>query len=307
MLKQVIGTVALLAVAGSASAQVDGLLTTAKGYGAPVFTQTVQTGFGTPPNGSEISAIYCRQEGANLRMLITGSIEANFNKLSLFFGTGAAGGQNVINGANNPTNDGWASKYNGFTFDSGFSANYHLVFRRSGSAFDVDFARVGGAAGDGGRVGVGSIPTGTPNNVSISSVIGSLGNIALTVGYTTTSTSIGGGNGSAVNLADALAANAGLEFTIPYAALGLAPGQSFLLSANIGNGDYNYLSNQFAGGLPVGQSNLGSDGNGGFVSSGYSAINLNNYAGDQFILVPAPSSMALMGLGGLLAARRRRA
>ena len=56
-----IAVVALAAAAGAVQAQaIDGVLTGGDGYGAPVFIQGVQTGFGPAPNGSELGAIYCR-------------------------------------------------------------------------------------------------------------------------------------------------------------------------------------------------------------------------------------------------------
>lgn len=286
----------------NAFASIDGIREAS--YGAPLWVQSTQTQFGTPPNGSELAAFYCKPNGANLDIFIAGNLEANFNKLNIFFDT-KAGGQNQITNAN-PGNDGWLSKYGpsggpGFRFDNAFFADYMLIFRRgnfNGDKFDVDYAEIGTANGNGW-----SIPgTLTPSNAAIAPA-----GVPMTVGYTNLpgAQTIGGGTGAA-NQANALAQVNGLEFSIPYAALGLAPGTQFLLSAHVNSGDHNYLSNQFIGSMPVGQGNLGGDGVGGFNGT-VSNINLNNFVGDQYIVVPAPGALALVGMGGLLAARRRRA
>lgn len=308
-----IAVVALVAAAGAVQAQaIDGVLTGGDGYGAPVFIQGVQTGFGPAPNGSELGAIYCKSDATHLTLFFAGSLERNFNKLNVFFDT-KSGGQNTLT-SSNPTNDGWASKYNGFTFDTGFNADYMMIFRRGfddsvapfgSDVFDVDFAEIGGS--NGGRLG--RALTVTPNGTLLNNPIGSLPAFAAVVGYTNSSTSIGGGNGSAVNPADALALTGGIELRLPLSSLGLSAGQTFLLSAHITNGDHNYLSNQFAGSLPTGQANLGSDGTGAFFGEGPGprGVNLNQWVGNQYVLIPAPGAMSLLALGGLLVGRRRRA
>jgi len=138
-------------------------------------TQTVQTQFGD--NFSELNAAYAQIIGSNLWLTLTGNIESNFNKLNIFIDTGAAGGQNVLqndanNGGNNPENDNWAQNYAGFTFDSGFDANYMMIVRRGGSQFDFDFATVGGGLGAfeaSGDIFTGST-TGTAASVGASAV-----------------------------------------------------------------------------------------------------------------------------------------
>jgi hypothetical protein len=296
-MKYVISAAAVLALSGAAMAQVnDGVLTGADGYGSPIFQQGIQTGFGPAANGSELAAIYCKSDSNGVTLFFAGSLESNFNKLNVFFDT-KAGGQNQIGGTN-PSNDGWASKYNGFTFDSGFNADYMMIFRRgttgTGPKFDIDYAEIGTTNG----ANIGSATTLTPSAYAFG--------LGFEMGYTSSTSSIGGSAGNAVTAGQPLLSTGGIEVFIPYAALGLSQGQTFLLSAHVTNGDHNYLSNQFAGSMPVGQGNLGGNGTGGFTGD-VGQINLNNFAGDQFITVPAPSAMALLGLGGLVAARRRRA
>jgi hypothetical protein len=295
-MKSLISVAAVLALAGVATAQVnDGILNVADGYGAPIWQQAIQTGFGPAPNGSELSAIYCKSDANGVTLFFAGALESNFNKLNVFFDT-KSGGQNQIGGTN-ATNDGWASRYNGFRFDTGFDADYMMIFRRGffgGAKFDVDYAEIGTTNG----ANIASFNTVTPSNANFG--------LGFNIGYTSSTSSIGGTAGAAVAAGQPLLSLGGIEVFIPYAALGLSAGQTFKLSAMINNGDHNYLSNQFAGSLPVGTGNLGGNGTGGFTGN-VGGIDLNNFAGDQFIVVPTPGAMALLGLGGLVAARRRRA
>ena len=77
-------------------------------YGAPLagWTQNNITGFGNADHGnqfggggSEINAVYGVVKDGNLHLFIAGNVEANFNKLELFFDT-IAGGQNQLRGDN---------------------------------------------------------------------------------------------------------------------------------------------------------------------------------------------------------------
>ncbi len=307
-MRTTVSVMAVLALAGAAHAQaIDGILTPGDDYGAPVFTQGIQTGFGPAPNGSELAAIYCKSDATHLTLFFAGSLEGNFNKLQVFVDS-KSGGQNTIGGTN-PSNDGWASKYTGFTFDTGFNADYLFTFRRGNAdladRFDVDFAEIGTT--NGGRMG--NVFSQTPNGALLNSVIPGITPFTSVIGYTSSASSIGGASGSAVAPGQALLSTGGIEFRVPLSALGLSAGQTFLLSAHVTNGDNNYLSNQFAGSLPTGQGNLGSDGTGAFFGEGPGprGVNLNNFAGNQYVLVPAPGAVALLGLGGLIAGRRRRA
>lgn len=292
-MKYVLAAATVLACAGSALAQInDGVLNPADGYGAPIWQQEIQTGFGSAPNGSELAAIYTKSDANGVTLFFAGALESNFNKLNVFFDT-KAGGQNQIGGTN-PGNDNWANKYNGFTFDTGFNADYMMIFRRNGGQFDIDHAEIGTANGS----QIGSAPTGTPSNFNFGA--------GFNLGYSSSASSIGGTSGAAVTPGLPLLSTGGIEIFVPYAALGLTQGQTFLLSAMINGSNHDFLSNQFAGSLPVGTGNLGGDGFGGFNGT-VGQINLNNWAGNQYILVPTPGAMALLGMGGLLAARRRRA
>ena len=268
-------------------------------YGSALAVQTVETEFGD--NFSELNAGYAVVEGGTLYLILTGNMEGNFNKLNIFIDS-VPGGENVItndtsNGGNNPTNDGWAGKYAGFTFDAGFAADYLLINRRGGGQFDFDFNSVGNASV---VEASGSIFGGSPTGVNAS-----VGASGIGVAFDNSNVAgILGGSGAADQTA-AQAVTTGLELAIPLAAIGNPGlGSTIKISAMINGSNHDYLSNQFLGGLPAGQGNLGGDGTVG-------QINLNQYAGNQYFevrVIPEPASLVLAGtaLGALALVRRRK-
>ena len=146
-MKKTIAFAAILGLLFSASVQAQGLDGSIAGdpYGDALAVQTVNTQFGD--NLSELNAAYGFVRGGNLHLAFTGNLENNFNKLNIFIDS-VGGGENVLtsstmNGGNNPGNDGWANNYAGFTFDSGFEADYMFIARRGGDVFDLDFSAVG--------------------------------------------------------------------------------------------------------------------------------------------------------------------
>jgi hypothetical protein len=273
-------------------------------YGAPVSVQTVQTGFGD--NFSELDAAYAQVTGGKLYLMLTGNIEANQNRLEIFVDSKAGGQNKLVNDANTPTNDSWAPAYNGFTFDSGFTADYMFIVRRSGTSFNVDLATIGG--GPGAFEAMTNIFSGSSTGVNANALpIAGIG-----VAYDNSNTL--GVSGNAPNAAvagSALTATTGLELAIPLSAIG-SPTSSINISAMVNSADpHTYLSNQFLGGLPAPQGNLGGDGTGAFNGT-VGQINLNNFAGNQFftVQVPEPTSMvltgwALVGLAGCMWRRKR--
>lgn len=312
------------AAAAAAIAQViDG--TRDASYGAPIAIQTVQTQFGdaNPPGnlgGSELDAAYARIENGRLYIMLTGNHEPNFNKLDVFFDS-TAGGENTLSGTPQYdffTGSGWISQnFVGMTFDAGFTADYHL-FSRWGSGdgqYEVDFinrqgggnAQVPGSHGNG-NPAIGLISSGTilAGNVGPNASGSALTqNLQFAINDNNAG-GVTGGTGPA-DQAAAAAVTTGMEFSIALADLGSpADGEVIKIAAMINNGDHNYLSNQFLGGLPGGTGNLGGDGNGGFTGT-LSGVNLNNFEGLQFftITVPEPASIALLGLAGVALLRRR--
>lgn len=278
--------------------------------------QTIETGFGD--NFSELNALYAQIDGGNLYLVLTGNVESNFNKLNIFIDS-QAGGQNMIQpgtdeGGTNPNNDDWAENYSGvgpsasgngpgFMFDTGFEADYLIIGRSGnfgGDRYDLDYAVVGGGAGNfqsafdvfGGTL-EGSAPGALPNGIGIAFDNSNTGGV-------------GGTAGNAADLAAARAVQTGVELEIPLTAIGNPASLSDIkVSAHVNNSNHDFLSNQFLRGLPVGTGNLGGDGAGNF-NNDVSAINLKNFAGDQFVQLPEPASVALLGLGGLAMLRRRR-
>ena len=276
-------------------------------YGGPSSVQTVQTQFGdgNPDGGSELDAAYARVEGGFLYLILTGNLENNFNKLNVFFDS-QAGGQNVLQnadgfGGNNPTNDGWAGKHAGFTFDSGFDADYMLIVRNGnsgGDRFDIDFATIGGganafvAAGNvfGGSL-VGSNSNALPNGIGVAFDRSNTGGV------------IGG-----IDAADQAAAapvTTGIELAIPLSELG-NPFGDIRISAMINGSNHDYLSNQFLGGLTPPQGNLGGDGFGGFNGT-VGQIDLNDFAGQQYftVTIPSPAGLTLLAIAAIPLRRRR--
>jgi hypothetical protein len=232
--------------------------------------QTVETQFGdgNPNGGSELDAAWAQIDGGTLYLTLTGNLENNFNKLNIFIDS-VPGGQNQLqndanNGGNNPTNDGWAGKYAGFTFDAGFEADYMLILRNGnfgGDRFDIDYAVIGGgasafeAASD---VFGGSLTGANANALPIAGI-----------GVAFDRSNVGGvlGGTAAANQAAAIAVTTGIELGIPLSALGNPNPQDIKVSAMINGSNHDYLSNQFLGGLTPPQGNLGGDGAGNFNGS----------------------------------------
>jgi hypothetical protein len=140
----------------------------------------------------------------------------------------------------------------------------------------------------------------------------------INVGYDNSNTAgVAGGTGAA-NQAAAAAVTTGLELGVALSDLGYAGGPIHVMVGQNGGG-HDYWSNQFLSGLPTGlmngsgggsgTGNLGGDGNGNFT--GTAAVNMNNYAGNQyFTIVPEPTTLLLAGLavfGGFFGTARRRA
>lgn len=274
-----------------------------------VTTQTVETQFGD--NASELNAAWAQVKGGTLYLTLTGNLEANFNKLNLFIDS-VAGGENVLtndtnNGGNNPTNDGWASKYAGFTFDTGFAADYLMIMRNgNGNQFDFDFNSVGSAS----VVEVsGNIFSGSTQGSNAS--VGASG-IGVAFNNSNSAGVIGGT--AAADQAAAQAVETGIELAIPLAAIGNpAVGSVVKITAMVNGSNHDFLSNQFLPGLTPPQGNLGGDGNGSFTGT-VGQLNLAQFATDQETfniviprVIPEPTSLVLIGISlvGLACGRGR--
>jgi hypothetical protein len=305
-------------------------------YGAALSVQTVQTNFGD--NFSELNAAYGKVTGGYLYLMFTGNLENNFNKLMVFIDS-KTGGQNAISGTNNPQNfdsrtgdgfgNGWAPYANrgladspllqlqagNFTFDTGFEADYGMLFRRGAGTFDFDFAQMNQTAIPADElVGIfGGPETGAAPNLSGNS--GNNSGTAYGIGFDNSNTAgISGGTGAADPVA-AQAVTTGIEIAIPLSALG-NPTSDIKVTAFINGANHDYVSNQILGGFAAPQNNLGSDGSANFLYAdknldgdftsaddydgntgdgfnntgtdalGVGLINLNNFAGNQYFTVP---------------------
>ncbi len=286
-------------------------------YGPAIATQTIQTGFGnaTSPTGigggGELDAAYAVIEDGRLYVMITGNIENNFNKLSLFIDS-KAGGENTLSALPAYDYEHISQNFGGLTFDANFKADYHMYARwgsLTGNHFTVDIVdRNGGVSsavtgngasslsGAGTPIQTGSI---TPADLGLGSTgVGEVRNLTpflnhpLDFGFNNTNTAgVGGSAGSAANQAAAQAVTTGFEFAIDLADLGNpAPGEAIKIHAVYGNSNNNYHSNQTLGGLPVGTGNLGGDGAGNGIGN-LSGVDFSNFAGDQFFTVTVPSSL----------------
>jgi hypothetical protein len=276
-------------------------------------TQTVETGFGdaNPNGGSELNAAWAQIQGGTLYLTLTGNLEGNFNKLNVFIDS-VAGGENVITtdtggGGNNPSNDGWAAKYAGFTFPTGFAADYLMIMRNgNGNQFDFDFNSVGNASV---VEASGNIFSGSTEGSNAS--VGASG-IGVAFNNSNTAGVIGGS--AAANQAAAQAVQTGIELAIPLAAIGNpGPGSLIKVNAQINGSNHDYLSNQFLPGLVAPQGNLGGDGAGNYNGT-VGQLNLNSFTDPANVstfsirVVPEPASLALLGLSlvGLACGRNRR-
>ena len=251
-------------------------------YGDPIAVQNIQTGFGDP--GSELNAAYAIVEAGKLYLMLTGNLEPNFNKLEIFIDS-KSGGQNQIIANQNPNNDNWAAKFDGFTFDSGFSADYLLIVRHgfNGTQLDLDFAELG-EQGKGSLVGRFDPPSlGKTGPFEASN--------GLMIGFNNTnSAGIGSNQGQLANQKNAALVMTGSELAIPLNVIG-APKGEIKICVMINGQGHDYLSNQFLGPMPEGTRNLGTNGQGDFVQdSSLEEVDLNDYEGDQFFVIPSPEA-----------------
>lgn len=295
-MKRFLSAATLLAAAAPAFAGVftmDGVRDA--GYGGALMLQNSPTGFGDAniglqdfANGSELDGAYGIISGGNLRLMLTGNLESNFNKLEVFIDS-VAGGQNQLrgdnadvdfNGLNRMGNDGSG---NGMRFDAPFSPDYYLTATggNTGGGYQMfaNFAELlTGGGGAGGFIG----GSGEGNRV----LNGSNG-IVIAIDNSNT----GGVDGGALN--DPSSVMTGIEIMIPLSLIG-DNSTSILVSVMVNGSGHDFMSNQILGGIAGG--NPGEPRN----------INFDNIAGDQYFKVtPEPTSLALLALGIAALARRR--
>ncbi len=271
--------------------------------------QTVETGFGN--NLSEWNAAYTNYNNGRLNIILTGNIEANFNKLEIFIDS-KAGGENVLSGIPEydftPDGTNWiSSNLGGLTFDSGFEADYHFYMRAGNGIMDVDMADRDGGTSEmiksntgqsvyGGGIGdmtSGSVDPGNLGNNSAGDAI----QFSIPYAHDNSNTEgIGDDNGNAwmtgapANQNAALAVTTGFEFSIDVRDLGIDPnvGGTIRVAVFQNGGQHDFVSNQCFEGLPVGTGNLGGDGAGNFTGN-VGGVNFNDFEGNQYFSVEIPT------------------
>ncbi len=287
-----LASAALALCAGSAFAQIDGSNIPADAGTNGLSLLAVQnspTQFGNStagtqdsPGGSELNAAWGTISGNQLRFSMTGNLEGNFNKMWIFF-DGVAGGEQTLQ---NDNVDGGFNEINnmaGMRFDDGFEPERGIRFEVGGGFLGIrGFDLVANTGGDIWTAGgTGDLP-----------LVNAVGGQGVTVGWNNA-------NGMGVSdsgVAGALGATMGWELVIDMPTFFGSSASSVKVMAFISNGGGDFLSNQFL--APVGSTaNLG----------GPSGVDLRQFPGDQFMtIVPAPGAMALLGLSGLVALRRKR-
>lgn len=244
------------------AAGVDGFRTIE--YGSALAVQGVQTAFGdntnTDPgfaNGSELDGAYAFAAPCHARLMLTGNLEANYNKLELFFDT-KPGGQNRLRG-DNPALDfnglnrmGDDGSGNGLTFDPGFEPDYWLGFT-GGDVGGGQYRLFGFWAelptGGGGQgFALGSTTAGSSGVLSGGGAPFHL--LATILNSNTQGVTAGTGVASGAHV------NTGLELAIPLEAIG-SPAGCFRVCAFVNGASHDFVANQVLGSLVAPQDFLG--------------------------------------------------
>jgi len=258
-------------------------------YGSPLAVQTINTGFGNAGGvdsggGSELDASYGKVSGGNLYLFLAGNVENNGNHLNVFIAGGAAG-QNVLNA---PATGSLATM-NGSVFSPGFNATFAFDENDSGGTlYSEEYNLVANTGGYVGALG----------NTSTGIYAGSDGGtMGLYVNNNHVST-MGAANAALSGATSGANTTTGYELVIPLSSIGWTGGNIMVLADVNGSGE-GYLSNQFLPGLPVGTSDLG--GGGPYSAVGGKGFNFANTPGEYFtVAVPEPSTLALLGVSGLV-------
>jgi glycosidase len=280
----------ILITSASSQVTVDGTLGISEGYGSPLTTQTINTGFGDNNSdisghsngGSELDAVYGVAYNGYLYLFIAGNLEANGNNINIFIADGQTGGQQTleISGSSGQT------AMNGSTFSPGFNANLVFSFTNSTTVLSVNEAILSGNSGTESHLGNVALNGGVGNNQNV-------GGSGIAVGFNNLNTGgVNGNSGTVANEAWANDVTTGLELAIPLSALGSPTGAIEVLVDINGNG-FAYLSNQFLPGLPVGTGNLGA---GGSYGPGGGVFNLSSAPSEYFTVPTGPPLLTVNGV-----------
>lgn len=306
----------LMPLVASAQIVVDGVLDDAYTLAA---TQTNNTGFGD--NFSELNAIYTAVEGSRVFVMITGNLEANFNKLEIFIDS-MEGGENPL--SSTPQYDFlfdggpfWISQFlggdPGLTFDPGFDCDFHLLVRHGdpgdggGNIFDADF--INRMGGNDAMVPVNAVRTsfdtmtltasaaieaGMPG-LNSSGVDANLESIFIALN----NSNVDGISGDTSVAADAAAAEAvttGIEFSIDVSDLGIDPAGEGTVKVNamVNGVNHDFLSNQILPGIDAPMGNLGGDNAGNFTGN-VGGVDFTAFTGDQFVCIEYSPTAFVLG------------
>jgi glycosidase len=248
-----------LAASARAQVTVDGTLNNSEGYGSPLATQTINTGFGdnnsdtsgNSSGGSELDAVYSVATNGYLYLFIAGNVQANGNNINVFIADGQAGGQHTLEIGGSAGE----KAMNNSVFSPSFNANLMFTFTNSATILSVDEAILAGSPGTEYHLGSVTLSSGIGNNQNV-------GGSGIAVGFNNVNTvGVNGNSGTAANQTAADAVTTGLELGIPLSALG-NPTNSVEVLIDINGAQFVYLSNQFLPGLAVGTGNLGAGGTG---------------------------------------------
>ena len=289
-------------VSGLAAAQptVDGMGFDSE-YGPILFSQTIGTQFGNntdpDPNfagGSEIDGLFATIKGGTLYLGVSGNLETNFNKLDLFFDVGA-GGQNSILDNNADVDFNAINNQAGLTFDEVFAADYFLTYTNGVGGGGTVEHYLSAATMPTGGMGVGAFVGGGEKDV-IGAISGNGPNGGMILADSDQSNVLGVASLGDPFDSDPATVFTGVEIAISLDELGWDGVSEILIAGWVNGGGHDFLSNQVLGGLPDGFGNLG----------GPSGVDFSQIDGMQYVVIPAPAGALALGLGGVLALRRRR-
>ncbi len=269
--------------------------------------------------GSELNnaRVYIDVPNNKLYLFIAGNMEANYNKLQLFFDS-QPGGQNVLLDTNVDISFNGLNSMSNITFDSGFEPDYWLninngvdggsgdllrftdaaTLRTNGALIDPFFGViVDYGSYDGGEVSL--FPVIPFDGPRIDIQDGSLGSLFANYGPRLSQVdpmsplsnliNIGMNNSNVggvtdTDASDAANVNTGIEICIDLDELGWDGVQDILVSGWIVNGGFDFISNQVLGGIP-GPDNVGPR---DADSDGVNDLDFNTIAGDQFLNLTNP-------------------
>jgi hypothetical protein len=272
----------LACVTSASAATIDGLNIPSEGLTLQA-TQDSPTGFGDATGGgqdsaggSELDQLFGNISGNTLTLGLTGNLEANYNKLWIFF-DGVPGGESTLQNDNADGGFGEINNLAGLSF-GGATMDHALRFEVGGGFLGVRWADlINNTAGD-------VWTAGGPGDLPLVNAAGGAG---VTVGWD--NSNVLGVDGSSA--AGAATATKGIELSIDIPTFFGASTGGVQVAAFISSGDGTYLSNQVLPGI----------GGGGNIGN-------PNGASIGTVTIPEPTTCLMMVLGGLisLAASRRR-